>query len=166
MFCYYVPVDLLSHEDETGRVDILLCGDGVLPVFTSLGSFWRFVDVYYAGEIARPGPLKQTPPELADTVEDLRAGGLRRLVFDPVAVSAGRWTSIAPPVPAGSYLRFIGAICPGAEKLSSEATSRFAGRRASPQTLLDLMRWSAPRVGKMLADVRALVEEWEVQDDS
>ncbi len=166
MLCYYLPVDLLSHEDATGRVNILLCGDGVLLVFTSLGSFWSFVDVYYAGKAGRPGPLKQTPPELADTVGDLRAGGLRRLVFNPVAVSAGRWTSIAPPVPADSYLRFIAAIRPRAEKLSSEATSRFAGRPASPQTLLDLMRWSAPRVGKMLADVRALVEEWEVGDDS
>ena len=170
---YYPIMDLSSmkkREGGGGELDLLLLRreDGpILPVFTSLNRFWAFVDKYYArDDSVRPTTVPMDPFKLAGMVRSI--GGetvLKALVFDPIALTGGKWRSAVKPAPISTYLRFMSEIRPEVEKLAKETEEKF-GHLPDPVAFDDSLRWSKPLLDEVADNAGARVEEWEVGDDS
>jgi hypothetical protein len=177
---YYVIIDLNSIEPRqsdgrsVGRV-LTLGGedDAVLPVFTSLDHFWAFVDEYYAEDASvQPTTFPMTPFRLAQMIKPLGgAGRLDTLVFNPVALSAGRWRNVGKPISVAHYCQFANEIRPGIEELASEEVARFG--EPPPEfeafkevVLKDVMQRFKPQLKEVADNARARMEEWQDGDSS
>jgi hypothetical protein len=96
----YLPIDPATAGDsDLRRVDMMtLPEDGVLPVFTSLGLFWDFVERYPAE--SRPAGMRELRPHAA----------LQRRQARPLGPFGRRTPKVELRFPLRSTL--IGVVCP------------------------------------------------------
>ena len=137
--------------------------DNILPVFSSLGLFWDFVERYPAGtDEGRPAPRKINWLELADLVGPLEGSDVRFVVFDPVVTSGGWWRSPLEPMDLGNYRRLMAKARPVMEEWNAQGSlnSTIWGQHpADPTTETSS---PMPELKKILDDFEAEKDEWEV----
>jgi hypothetical protein len=168
---YYTVIDLQSMEPREprgnggARAEVLMLrgedGD-VFPVFTSLARFWAFVDEYFVGDdLVEPSTFPMDPFRLAEMIEQSGGtGGFCFLVFDPIAVSAGQWSSMKKPIPVAHYCRFISEIRPGIQQLTRECIARFGTPPPGSAAYEEAMEWYRPQIEGLADSVGARVNEW------
>ncbi len=166
---YFPIVDLASigPQNPIGGVkaEILTLGgedEAILPVFTSVGLFWAFVDEYFAeDDLLRPSTFPMDPFRLAEMLEP--SGGTRGLsflVFNPIAVSAGQWRSMKKPIPVEHFCHFMSKIRPGIQQVVRESEARFGPAPPGSAAYKEAMQWSIPQVERLSDNIGAQVDEW------
>ena len=165
---YYVIADEKA-EDQTSGWDralhsLTLDGGGTLAAFTSLEKAQEFIEAYYAEELqGLLIPLEVNAFELANAIAELEREGLRTLVFDPVATSAGRWADPRETMTSSYYLSFAGLMYESLGRLFENAAAKAGDWRNNRQDLQEVIDSCAPHVDEVIADSHALVQEWEAK---
>jgi hypothetical protein len=165
---YYVALDMAAVKVSEGREAeveaVILEDEGVpmLPVFTTAERFQGFFERASGGG-SRIEPLATHPFELAEMVARMEATGeLKALIFNPLRVSHEGWRMEHEPIPVEEYLRFVQEIRPGIEKLAAESTAKFGLGPPSSEVFEKGMRWSLPKLRKLVENVEARMGEWDV----
>ena len=115
----------------------------VLPVFSSAGTFLNFVKALYPEqeESLAACPLGPTFFEVAETIRPAaEAGEIERLVFDPVADCAGRWSDQALEWPARSFCAFLEAIRPLVIRMAGGGTTPLDEKQPHPEQVRQALR--------------------------
>ena len=115
----------------------------VLPVFSSFNAFLSFVRALYPEqeEGLAACPLGPTFFEVAEaTRPTAEAGEIERLVFDPVADCAGRWSDQALEWPARSFCAFLEAIRPLVIRMAGGRTTQLDKKQPHPEQVRRALR--------------------------
>jgi hypothetical protein len=106
------------------------------------------------------------PLGLANIVSRLEeTSGLRYLVFDPSAVCDGRWSEPQIPIPAKAYLRYVAGLMDGSRGTFAENKAKLDDHCSGPEGREKLLAWCASQEKEVIANARALHEEWVIEDD-
>ena len=93
---YFVPLDEKEAPKQGGPAAFhwRTLGEGsILPAFSSLELFLKFVHTYYAGEGSTlPVHLDLTASDLAEVLEYLKPDGVESVAIDPVSNRQGQWS--------------------------------------------------------------------------
>jgi hypothetical protein len=135
---------------------------GVLPGFTSANRCKCFVDGYFARDgITQPSTFPMDVFRLAAMIEPwIETGGLGFLVFDPLALSPGKWSSPREPIPAAHYCRFVSEIGPGIDQTVRESEARFGTHVPGSVSEKEAMRRLMPRLERLADSAGVRVDEW------
>jgi len=163
---YVIPEDLDGGGSKPqARAKIY---DGVLPVFTSPGSFGWFVRAMYPTRVSsRLTPLEPDVLGLAYMAAELEeSAGLKWLLFDPRISRNREWLYLKEPVSVGSFCRYLAEMCRGTKRLFAEGRAKLNFEHFSSEERDDALKvWVAIRGEKIKADARARTGEWEFEDD-
>jgi hypothetical protein len=136
-------------------------------LFTSTESAREFAETYYVEEdISRFDYGMVSALGFAGWLEALGEVGVKAVVFDPVATSAGRWTHQSETMTVGYYRRFAAELGSGLENLVAEAYAEAGHEFGNPPNVSRMEAWCEPRVEDVAEDARARASEWETKDDS
>lgn len=161
----YLPVDPATARNvDLRRVTILsLPEENVLPVFTSLGLFWDFVERYPAEKKdGRPAPRKVNWFELADMVGQLEGTEIKFLVFDPVVIPGECWRSPLEPMDLGTYRGLMAKARPVIEEHTAQSSVNSTIWGSYPEDSATKTSSPIPRLKKIVDDLKAEKEGWEV----
>jgi hypothetical protein len=164
----YIIVDAATSRNVTPGahtdVDVIVCLDRVIPVFTSLESLSEFARVLHpAGDPIWPTPLEVDPIRLATMASELE--GVKRLAFDPAIRPSGVWIVQDKPWPVRTYCRYIAELDRTVNRLRAEVKEKHREKCSDPEYLDKIVNiWIALHFDEVEGDVRARVEEWEIDD--
>jgi hypothetical protein len=156
-----------SRPQPSTAVAVIVYDDDVLPVFSSRDFAQDFIKTHHsAEEPTSPMPFEIDPIKLAVMVGGPQHRRLS-MVFDPVAASAGRWTSAKKPMSVSAYRRYILELARGVKKLFAEGRKNLEGSGLNPEKREELLAvWGILQAEKVATDARARVGEWQIEDGS
>ena len=169
---YFVPLDEKEAPKQGGPAAFhwRTLGEGsILPAFSSLELFLKFVRTYYAGEGSTlPVHLDLTASDLAEVLEYLKPDGVESVAIDPVSNRQGQWSDPWETMSAEYFRRLAEEMRPGLDRLFAEAIAELGVSEnwSTPQNLRKVKRWSASRVEEVVKDAHARLQEWETKDGS
>jgi hypothetical protein len=162
-------IDLASMEPEDAgggyKTEFMTLGgedESILPVFTSMNRFWAFADDYLTGDDSiESSTFPIDPFRLAEIIEPwMEMGELGFLVFNPTAVSPGKFSSAREPIPAAHYCRFVGEIRPEIRRAARQAEAKFGPAIPGSAAEKKAMEWLGPRLEGLADSAGARVDEW------
>jgi hypothetical protein len=169
---YFVPMDRKESPKHGGPAAFnwrTLDEGSILPAFTSLELFLKFVRTYYAGEgSTEPRHLNLKAFELAEVLEYLEPEGVESVAIDPMTNYPGQWSDPWEIMSTDYFRRFAEEICPGLDRVFAEVVWGLGHSEdwRTPLNIRKVKRWSAPRVEEVVKDAHARIQEWETTEGS
>jgi len=169
---YFVPMDRKESPKHGGPAAFnwrTLDEGRILPAFTSLELFLKFVRPYYAGEgSTEPRHLDLKAFDLAEVLEYLKPEGVESVAIDPISNRAGQWSDPWEIMSTDYFRRFAEEIHPGLDRVFGEVVWELGHSEDwdIPQNLRKVKRLSAPRVDEVVKDAHARIQEWQAKDSS
>lgn len=169
---YFVPVDEKKPPKRGGPAAFhwrTLDGGSILPAFTSLELFLKFVHIYYAGEGSSvPVHLDLKAFDLAEVLEYLKPDGVESVAIDPVSNCPGQWSDPQETMSADYFCRLAEEMRPGLDRLFAEVVTELGVSEDwhTPRNIRKVKRLSALRAEEVVQDAHARTQEYEPKDGS
>lgn len=169
---YFVPMDRKEPPKHGGPAAFnwrTLDEGRILPAFTSLELFLKFVQTFYAGEGSTvPGHLDLKAFDLAEVLVYLKPEGVESVAIDPLTTYPGQWSDPWEIMSADYFRRFAEEICPGLDRVFAEVVWELGHSEDwdASQNLRKVKRLSALRVEEVVKDAHARIQEWETTEGS